>query len=161
MNPAPEDQARLERLIHRTLRELPARPAPPTLEQRVRSAIARRAALPWWRQGFAHWPLAARAAFAVLSAGTVKLVLLLAAWATSGFESATKSETLAQPVAWFESARTVADAIGNSFALLFHSIPTLWLYGGLAFCAAMYLALFGLGTAAYRTFQAQRSIFPS
>ena len=156
MTPTPEDQARLERLIHRTLRELPSRHAPSSLEQRVRTEIARRAALPWWRQGFAHWPLAARAAFVPLSTGIAALVLLMATRLATGFDNAALDESLAQPLAWLESARTVTGAIGHSFTIIWESIPPLWLYGGLAFCAVMYAALFGLGTAAYRTFQAQR-----
>ena len=34
---------------------------------------------------------------------------------------------------------------------LFNRIPSLWLYGGLAFVGLMYVTLFGLGAAAYRT----------
>ncbi len=155
MTPTPEDQARLERLIHRTLRELPERHAPSSLEQRVRAEITRRAAQPWWRQGFAHWPLVARAAFMPLAGGIVALVLLFAGQMTTGLDIEAR-ETLAKPISWFESVFTVASAIGNSFEIILRSIPPLWLYGGLAFCAAMYAALFGLGTAAYRTIQARR-----
>ena len=161
MTPTPEDQAKLERLIHHALRDLPERRAPISLEQRVRTEIARRAARPWWRHGFAHWPLAARGTFLVLSAGVVKLVLVLVAWATGGFEALAWRETFAQPIAWLESGLTVAGAIGNSCEILVRSIPPLWLYGGLTFCAAMYAALYGLGAAAYRTYQTQRwLLFP-
>ena len=40
----------LEQLIDRTLRELPLRRAPRTLETRVLAAIAARQALPWWKR---------------------------------------------------------------------------------------------------------------
>ena len=50
----------LENFIHQTLRSLPDRPAPRSLESRVLAAIEARAALPWWKQSFAQWPVAAR-----------------------------------------------------------------------------------------------------
>lgn len=156
MTPSPEDHEKLERLIHRTLRELPGRRAPRSLEQRVQAELARRAARPWWRLGFAHWPLPARAAFVVLSAGVVKLVLLLGSWVAVGFDSTAWKETFAQPIGWMESGLTLINAVVGSFEIVLRNIPSLWLYGGLAFCAVMYGALFSLGAAAYRTFHAPR-----
>src|SRR5262249_24705956 len=59
-------EARLERLIHGGLREQPPLRAPASLEARVLAAIESEAR-PWWRAGFAQWPLGAKAAmFAVL-----------------------------------------------------------------------------------------------
>ena len=156
MTPTPPDHEKLERLIHRTLRALPARRAPGSLEPRMRAELARRAALPWWRQGFAHWPLAARAAFVVLSAGIVKLVLVAVTWATGGFEALPWRATLARPLAWIEGSLTVLQSIGNFADTILGSIPPLWLYGGIAGVVALYVALFGLGTMAYRTLQADR-----
>jgi hypothetical protein len=48
----------LEKLIHSNLRALPDRRAPRSLESRVHAAIETRAALPWWKQSFAQWPVA-------------------------------------------------------------------------------------------------------
>ena len=85
MKHSPED---LEKFIHQTLRALPARRAPHSLESRVRAAIAARAALPWWRQSFARWPLAARVAFFIGSAGVAKVALMAAVWVLAGFDGA-------------------------------------------------------------------------
>jgi hypothetical protein len=156
MNPTPDEQTKLEHLVHRALRALPERTAPATLEQRVRSAIAGRAALPWWRRGFAHWPVPARVAFVPLAGGIAAFVLLLTTQITASVDTAALGDGLAQPLAWVESIRMIAEAIANFCAILIRNIPPLWLYGGLAFCAAMYAALFGLGAAAYRTFHTQR-----
>ena len=47
MQPSPENhQEKLERAIHQTLRALPPRRAPRSLEDRVFAELARRAALP-------------------------------------------------------------------------------------------------------------------
>ena len=68
-----ESREALERLLDRALHELPSRRAPPTLESRVIRELDRRAALPWWRRSFAHWPLLARAGFLVIGAALIRL----------------------------------------------------------------------------------------
>ena len=69
-------QEQLERLVDELLRDQPLRHAPNTLEAHVFAEIARRAALPWWRKSFTHWPLLARVAFLIASYGFVRLTLL-------------------------------------------------------------------------------------
>ena len=152
MIPTPPNDEHLERLVHRTLRELPLRSAPRSLESRVLAEIARRAALPWWRKSFAHWPLAAQAGFVVLSIGLAKLALSIGLWVMQGFDSAQFTTALAQQFAWVESVRAVARAIGSFCEIMTRNIPPLWLYGGLAFVAVMYATLVGLGATAYRVF---------
>lgn len=148
--PTPEE---LEQFIHRTLRSLPDRRAPRSLEARVLTAIAARQALPWWRQSFVHWPLAARGAFLLVSA------VLAAAFVALGLRLAgdvQPAAMLEQPLGVMAQARAVAAGIGDFGALVLRSIPPLWIYGLLAFVATLYAALFGLGAAAYRSFFVQR-----
>lgn len=156
MIPSPDNEQKLERLIHRTLRELPPRPAPHSLEDRVLAEIERRAALPWWRRSFRHWPLAARAAFLVASAGVVKLALLGAGWVRTGVDQTQVREAFATPVTWAEHFGALAHAVTDFFEIIVRNIPPVWLYGGLAFVGAMYFALFGIGAAAYRTLHTRR-----
>jgi len=153
MNHSPEE---LEKLIHQTLRALPDRQAPRTLEARVLAAIGERASLPWWRQSFARWPVGARCVFLLVSGGLVKVALMAAVWVMAGFDSVQFTSAFATPFAWLHETQAVLGGIGNFFALLFRSIPSLWLYGGLAVVASLYAALFGLGAAAYRTLYANR-----
>lgn len=156
MTPSPQNNDRLERAIHRTLRELPARPAPRSLEQRVLAEIARRAALPWWRKSFVHWPVPARAGFIVVLIGTVKIALMGAVWVTAGFDGAQFREAFATQFTWMENGFAVVHAIRDFFDIIFRNIPPLWIYAGLAFLATMYATLFGLGAAAYKTLCADR-----
>jgi hypothetical protein len=156
MKISPDHEQQLERAIHRTLRELPPRTAPRALEQRVLAEIARRVALPWWRQSFVHWPVTARAAFLLLLAGAVKIALMGTVWVMAGFDVAQFREAFATPFAWLDSSVAVTGAIADFFEIMLRNVPTLWLYGGLAFVAAMYAALFGLGAAAYKALYAQR-----
>lgn len=156
MTPIPENNDNLERLIHRTLRELPPRRAPHSLEARVLAEISRRAALPWFRKSFIHWPVPARAAFIVLSVGVVKLVLMAAVWMMAGFDTAQFRAAFSQPVTWMESSVAVVNAVMGFFDIMIRNIPPLWLYGGVAVVASLYVTLFGLGAAAYKALHAQR-----
>jgi hypothetical protein len=150
----PDENPNLERLIHRTLRELPPRPAPRSLEQRVLAELARRAALPWWRKSFAHWPVPARALLLVACVGTAKLALMAGVWAMAGFDTTQYREAFASQLGWVQAAVSVGHALFGWVDVVVRSIPPLWLYGGLAFAAAMYAALFGLGAVAYRAIRA-------
>jgi hypothetical protein len=153
MKPSPE---KLEQVIHQTLRSLPAHRAPRSLEARVLAAIEARASLPWWRQSFSRWPMPARVAFVLSSAGIAKLLLMVVVWVMAGFDGAQLSSAFSSQLSWIESVTAVVHATGDFFAALYRGIPVLWLYGAVAFVGAAYAALFGLGAAAYRALHARR-----
>jgi hypothetical protein len=152
---SPDPQKQLEKFVHRALRELPARPAPRSLEQRVLAELARRSALPWWRQSYVHWPMPARVLFLLASVGVAAGVFLAMGWAMAGFDGAQFQQALARPMVWWEGGQTLVSAISGTGEILLRSIPSLWLYGGLAFFATMYATLFGLGAAAYKVLRAR------
>ena len=153
MKHSPED---FEKFIHQTLRSLPSRRAPSSLESRVRAAIAARAARPWWQQSFAAWPVAARVAFVILSAGIAKLAIMAVVWGMGGFDGAQLVTSFSTQFAWVQSVSNLVTSVGNFCGTVYRSIPPLYLYGGLAFVGLMYAALFGLGAAAYRMLYANR-----
>jgi hypothetical protein len=153
MKRSPEE---LEKLIHRTLRSLPERTAPRSLEGRVLAAIDARASLPWWRRSYAQWPLIMRCAFLLLSGGLVKLALMGAVWAMARINGTEFAEAFTTQFAWIDAAgATVRGSIGYLTTLI-RSIPAYWLYTGLGGLAALYLLLFGLGATAYRALYADR-----
>jgi hypothetical protein len=149
MKPSPEE---FEQIIHRTLRSLPDRRAPRSLEHRVMAAIAARAALPWWKQSFARWPLAARAGFLLASVAA----LLLVTFGSTAVDTAALASRTSLRFGWLGVLRDAAAGTVDFAAIVFHAIPPLWLYGSVAALAALYLALFGLGATAYRTLYASR-----
>jgi hypothetical protein len=153
MKRSPED---LEKFIHQTLRSLPARRAPHSLESRVRAAIEARNALPWWKQSFVQWPMAARVAFFIGSAGLAKLAIMAVVWGMADFDTAQFTSAFSTQLGWVQTISSVFTGIGNFFSTLYRSIPPLWLYGGLAVVGILYTALFGLGAAAYRMLYANR-----
>lgn len=149
MKPSVENFDRLEKLIEQVLREQPLRQAPPDLEARVFAGIERLAARPWWRKSFAYWPMAARVIFIVASAGFVKLGFDAVKWLMAPLNSAARAVELPHEVSWIETFIAAIATIGQH-------LPPLWIYGALGLLAVMYVALFGISAAAYRTLYATR-----
>jgi hypothetical protein len=142
---AKESPEALERLLDRALHGLPLRRAPVTLESRVFGELERRAALPWWRRSFAHWPPLARAIFLVICGALIKLAFLGGATAVAGVRS----------LSWTQEAGVLVASAGNLAALLAHTSPPLWAYEAIAICAVLYAILFGLGAVVYRALYLQ------
>jgi hypothetical protein len=137
----------LERLLDRTLRELPSRRAPMTLESRVVSELQRRAALSWWRRSFAHWPRSARSGFLLICGCLAGLAFLGGDWAATGVRD---MQTASASMSWARHIVSILNVAGELAELAAGAIPPTWLYGGLAAGAVLYAALFGLAAAAYR-----------
>jgi hypothetical protein len=118
----------------------------------VLAALSSRAARPWWRQESAQWPAAARGAFLLLNA-TLAATLV---WVLGGLNLAPATEAISENFVWINTLRAVAAAAGDLAMIVFRSLSPNWLYLGAIAVAALYAALFGLGTAAYRTLDGKR-----
>jgi hypothetical protein len=155
MNNRSESEQKLEQILHHALSGLPPRRAPGTLESRVATELARRALLPWWRASFAAWPVAARVTFILVCAVLGVATILGGISAYLGDRSF--DEASAVLLSWAHPFLTVVSSAGGLVALLVRVIPPLWLYGILGVGAFLYVTLFGLGAAAYRTLYLQPS----
>jgi hypothetical protein len=144
-----EAEQKLEQVLHQALSGLPPRRAPGTLESRVANELTRRGLLPWWRASFASWPVAARVMFILVSAVLAAVTILGGVSAYLGDRSF--GEVSAVVLSWAHPLLTVLSSAGGLVALLVHVIPPLWLYGVLGVGTFLYVTLFGLGAAAYRT----------
>jgi hypothetical protein len=139
----------MEARLGQALRALPERRAPATLESRVLDALARRIPLPWWRRSFGEWPAAARVAFGVTSAVLVVLTVLAAGAANANLGSLGASHALSTPVLHDASVFfVIAKTLSVSLASI---VSSGWVLGCLIASAALYVALFGLAIAGYRT----------
>jgi hypothetical protein len=145
LNPNESHEQQLERYIGKALRDQPLRRAPVDLESKVMAEIARRAAAPWWQGSFSGWPVAARLLFIVASAGFIALVLKASAMIIDPI----KPGALLADVAWIP-------ALLMTIGTVFRDLPSLWVYGGVAILGVLYLTLFGVSAAAYRTLYAPR-----
>jgi hypothetical protein len=156
MNKHIDSEQELERALNQALKGLPLRRAPSTLESRVVNELQRRAALPWWRVSFAHWPAAPRVAFVLICIALVAATILGGISAFAGVRSF--AEVAAMVLTWVQPFLAVISSAGGVAALLVHVIPPLWLYAGMTLGIVLYVALFGLGAAAYRTLYLRPSL---
>jgi len=146
----PTDRERqLARLFESTLRDVPLRRAPSTLEARVMAELRHRASLPWWRRSFSHWPVRARAGFGLGSAALIAWILVGGASLMDMVQSLPEAGGRWLP--WGRLAAALAEAVGELAAAIARAVPIAWVYEGLAVSAVLYAALFGLGIAGYRT----------
>lgn len=144
---APE---KLEALVHRELRALPPRRAPHTLEARVLAAIESRAHVAWWHRSWSYWPTPVRAVFAAFATVFAGSAVAGSYALLAGFDPAAVAAHAGERFGLFVQLWHAGAWVLDFGARQFASIPPLFLYGGLALVAGLYVALFGLGAAAYR-----------
>lgn len=138
---------KLTRDIDRVLRSLPDRDAPAAIEARVFAEIARRAALPWWRQPFARWPFAARAVFLVASAAIAAAMIVTIARL---LHIVPEQLSTLQTNSLLMTARGYWNMAAGYCAYHLADVPAyVWTIAATA-VVACYAALFGFGAAAYR-----------
>ena len=131
------------------VRGLPLRRAPVSLESRVFEELARRVALPWWRNNFVHWPLPIRSGFLAACAVLAVLTLFGRPWFAAGVSVVNDSGEMA--LSWAHPFMTLAASAGGVVSVLIRAIPPFWIYGALIGGALLYAVLFGLGAVVYRT----------
>jgi hypothetical protein len=156
MSKQSEFDQKLEQLLNDALAGMPQRRAPGTLESRIFNELERRAALPWWRRSFSYWPMPARATFLLLCAALIGLTLLGGISAVVGPHSL--ADIGAPALLWMRPLLALMSSAGVLLALLLRVIPAVWIYVGLGVGTVLYVALFGLGAAAYRTLYVRPSL---
>lgn len=140
----------LEQFIHATLRSLPNRRAPGTLEARVLAEIEHRATIAWYHKSWSFWPAGVRAAFLGLGTAVAGVAIVGFYLLSQGSAANAVVQEVATGFGWITRLVGAATWTANFAQHLTANIPSLWLYGGLAFVAAMYATFVGLGSAAYR-----------
>ena len=148
------DPEKLEAAIHRVLRSVPDRKAPVGLEGRVLAELSRRAALPWWRKSFAHWPRAIRTTFFVGSA--LAAALLVSGLMVLARSSGELAGSFSGRFGWLVLAREVYASAGDRIRLFIGGIPSVWLYGAAGIVAACYATLAAIGAVTYRALSSVR-----
>jgi hypothetical protein len=145
------ENEKLEAAIHRVLRSLPDRKAPAGLEGRVLAELSRRAALPWWRKSFVHWPAAVRAMFFVGSAVAAALLIAGVIFLGQSRGAHELAGGVASSFSWLIFARDMVATLNDKVRALIAAIPPIWLYGVVGTVAICYAALAAICAATYRT----------
>ncbi len=140
----------LEQFIHTTIRSLPNRRAPGTLEARVLAEVERRATIAWYHKSWSYWPTPVRAAFMVVGSVVAGAAVIGFYLLSQGAAVGAVTQEVATGFGWVTRLTGAVTWTMNFGYQLISGIPPLWLYGGVAFIAAMYATFVGLGTAAYR-----------
>ncbi len=141
----------LEKFIHRELRGLPVRRAPRSLELRVRAALEHQAMIPWYHKSWSYWPAAIRATFLALATGISGAFVTGFYLMFNGVDTSALAAQAGARLSFFIRLYHAVAWVVDLGASQLSTIPSLWLYGGLALIAALYATFFGLSAAAYRT----------
>lgn len=144
------NEQELEHLIHSTLRSLPHRRAPGTLEARVLAGVERRATIAWYHKSWSYWPAGVRAAFLALGTAVASAAVIGFYLFSQGAAADAVVQEVATGFGWINRMVGAGTWTVNLAQHLVADIPPLWFYGGLAFIAAMYATFVGLGATAYR-----------
>ncbi len=145
------NEQELEHFIHSTLRSLPARRAPRSLEARVMAAIEQQAMIPWYHKAWSHWPAAVRTTFLALATAVTGVVVAGFYLGFNGVQQSGLAVQVGERLSVFASIYRVAAWVVELGTQVVDRIPPLWLYGGATAVALMYVTFFGLGAFAYRT----------
>ena len=154
-----EFDAALEQRVSRVLAGTAQFKAPESLEARVLKVIERHAKVPWWQRRVPEWPLLAQLLF-ILTGIAAATALLLARPAASGTLGAVISQpaaVLQQPAADLHATLSVLSVFQRLADTMAGTLTDSVWYGGLALCAAAYVALFFLIAFGYRLLQMQAS----
>jgi hypothetical protein len=151
-----EVQAALEQRVSRMVAGTAEFKAPTDLVERVLSGIEDRARVPWWQRRVMEWPRLAQLGFALAGIATAAALLL-------GRPATPKSlhamipqpgAVLRQPAADIHTTLNVLSVFHRVTDAVAGSLPDGVWYGGMALCAAAYMALFFLIVFGYRLLQA-------
>jgi hypothetical protein len=145
------NEKELEQFIHATLRSLPDRKAPGTLESRVLAALEHRATVAWYHRSWGYWPAGVRAAFLALATATGGATVMAFFLFSQNVDAGAVAREAGSRFEWLSRLYGAGEWCVDLGNHIVGAIPSLWLYGGVALVAALYATFFGLGAAAYRT----------
>jgi len=115
------------------------------------AALEQRAAIAWYHQSWSYWPSAVRAAFLAVATGVSGAALTAFYLLSTGVDTTSLSSEFADRFSGVLRLGSIVTGASDFVGLVIRNTPPLWLYGGAAFLAVMYVSFFGLGAAAYRT----------
>jgi hypothetical protein len=154
-----EADAALEQRIARVLAGTAEFKAPENLEVRVLKLMERHANVPWWQRSVPEWPRLAQLLFLVTGIAAAAALLLArpATPKTLGSVISQPAALLKQPAAELHTTLDMLSILHRFADTLLGSLTDGIWYGGLALCAAAYVALFFLIALGYRLLQPQAS----
>jgi hypothetical protein len=151
-----DDATALEQRVSRMLAGTAEYQAPESLEALVLAGIEQRSRVAWWRRRVPEWPLLAQVIFVLTGIATAAAVLLVrpAKPTVLGSVIAHPAAVLQRPAADLHATLSVLSVFHRLADTMASALPDSVWYGGMALCAAAYVALFLLIAFCYRLLQA-------
>jgi hypothetical protein len=155
-DPATDVQRALEQRISRMVAGTAEFKAPHHLVEQVLGSIERRVELPWWQRRVMEWPRLAQLGFALTGMATAAALLLGRPVTPRSVHAMIlqPGAVLRQPAADLLATLNVLAVFHRLTDTVAGSLPDGVWYGGIALCAAAYMALFFLIVFGYRLLQA-------
>jgi hypothetical protein len=155
-DPVTDVQAALAQRISRMVAGTAGFKAPHDLVDQVLGSIERRVKVPWWQRRVMEWPRLAQLGFALTGVATAAALLLGRPAAPKALHAVIPQAgaVLRQPAADLHTTLNVLSVFHRLTDTIAGSLPDAVWYGGMALCAAAYLALFFLIVFGYRLLQA-------
>jgi len=152
MPKSPESQDPLARWADGVLRQLPDRPAPSGLAERILLAVARSRVLPWHRRPWGQWPVALRVLAGLMAAGILSLMwwLLLPEADAMTRSAAQAASSQLDALGPWSAAVSLAHSLANALILVLRGLNPWLLAAGAGFLAILWSTTLGLSTACWR-----------
>ena len=147
MNEFQNNEERLAAWADRTLKQLPARPAPSTFAPRVLTLIARQAASPWYRKPWTNWPRPLQILSVLLFSGLMAAVYAFLLPQLDAVGPAVNADQWTQPVS---TTFGVLGTLGNAAVAVLRNTQGWVLACILGVIATLYFGCIGLGAACWR-----------
>lgn len=147
MNERQSHEERLAVWADRTLKQLPARPAPATLAPRILAQIARQSNLAWYQKPWMNWPRHFQLLSALLFAGVIGGIYGFLLPALGSVQPPVNTSEWVEPVS---TTVSILGVLGNAAAAVLKNTQGWVLATGLGILACLYLSCIGLGTACWR-----------
>ncbi len=155
-DPATDVQTALEQRISRIVAGTAQFEAPHDLVDHVLGSIERHVNVPWWRRRVMEWPRLAQLGFALTGVATAAALLLGRPVTPRSVHAMIlqPGAVLRQPAADLHTTLNVLSVFHRLTDTVAGSLPDGVWYGGIALCAAAYMALFFVIVFGYRLLQA-------
>ncbi|MCW5557195.1 MAG: hypothetical protein KIT22_05100 [Verrucomicrobiae bacterium] len=152
MHTSPEPQDPLARWADGILRQLPDRPAPAGLAERILQAVARHRALPWHRRPWTQWPAGLQVLAGLMAAGVLAAMwwLLLPEADAMTRSAAQAASSRLDALGPWSAVVSLVQSLANALILVLRGLNPWMLAAGAGFLAILWTTTLGLSTACWR-----------
>jgi hypothetical protein len=151
-----EYENRLEKLIDRELKNLPAMKAPAGLSARILAAVEKKVRVPWYRRAWQTWPIALQVISVVLLLTAILGAYMGCAYLIQGPAVTSFAASVKNSLSGLGAALNVLSALGNAVMLVVKSMGTTAVVTCVLLVVFGYTSCVGLGSVYLRLAMARK-----